>query len=230
MKSPIDWSLYLVTDPDLAGGADKVARVVLEAVLGGVGVVQLRDKNADEDEFARRALQIRSILTRFPYVPIFVNDRFDCALKHGFHLHIGQHDMPYVDARKALPQNQMIGLSIENMQQLENVLEQCSIKHLALPDVVGIGPVWDTPTKTDTAQALGVSETIAIAQKARTCGIAAVAIGGITQQRAALLAHKDISGICVVSAIMSSKNPLKTAQNLQNVLYQSSYKVNESMD
>lgn len=37
----IDWTLYLVTDPDLAGGRDNVVSIVQEAVRGGVTVVQL---------------------------------------------------------------------------------------------------------------------------------------------------------------------------------------------
>ena len=49
----IDWTLYLVTDPDLAGGRDNVVPIVQEAVRGGVTVVQLRDKEASDDRAHR---------------------------------------------------------------------------------------------------------------------------------------------------------------------------------
>ena len=39
----VDWRLYYVTDPGLAGGRDKVASTVEQAVLGGATVVQFRD-------------------------------------------------------------------------------------------------------------------------------------------------------------------------------------------
>lgn len=218
MTLQVDWSLYLATDPDLAGGPDKVAGIAEEAVAGGVSVVQLRDKQATEVEFAERALQIRTTLANYPQVPIFVNDRFECAQKYGFHLHIGQQDMPYVQARKALPVEQMIGISIENMQQLDVLLAQCAAENLALPDVIGIGPVWDTPTKADAAKALGVSGTMAIAQRAQAYGIASVAIGGINQQTAFSITDTGISGLCVVSAIMCAESPRLAAQNLRTKL------------
>ena len=45
-----DWTLYLVTDPDLAGGPDNVPHIVSQAISGGVSVVQLRDKRATRGE------------------------------------------------------------------------------------------------------------------------------------------------------------------------------------
>ena len=51
----IDWTLYLVTDPDLAGGRDNVVSIVQEAVRGGVTVVQLRDKEASDEQIERTA-------------------------------------------------------------------------------------------------------------------------------------------------------------------------------
>ena len=51
----IDWSLYLVTDPDLVGGRENVVRIVKEAVRGGVSVVQLRDKEASDEQIEHTA-------------------------------------------------------------------------------------------------------------------------------------------------------------------------------
>lgn len=41
-----DWTLYLVTDPALGGGPERVPEIVDKAVKGGVSVVQLREKHA----------------------------------------------------------------------------------------------------------------------------------------------------------------------------------------
>ena len=59
-----DWRLYLVTDPHLGDGWDAVPGIVAEAVCGGVGVVQVRDKECDDDEFAAHAAAIAVALRK----------------------------------------------------------------------------------------------------------------------------------------------------------------------
>lgn len=61
-----DWTLYLVTDPDLGGGPERVPEIVDKAVKGGVSVVQLRDKHAprisrsnDEGAIAHQLVRAR---------------------------------------------------------------------------------------------------------------------------------------------------------------------------
>jgi thiamine-phosphate pyrophosphorylase/hydroxymethylpyrimidine kinase/phosphomethylpyrimidine kinase/thiamine-phosphate diphosphorylase len=73
-----DWSLYLVTDPKLGGGAEQVPDIVNAAVRGGVSVVQLRDKDASDEVFARRAAQLKDTVA--DRVPLFVNDRVETAV------------------------------------------------------------------------------------------------------------------------------------------------------
>lgn len=218
LSKQVDWSLYLVTDPELGGGPDKVAKIVKQAVAGGVTVVQLRDKYADEKLFLQRAQELQEILEDYPQVPLFINDRVDVAIKYGFHLHIGQHDAPYVQVRKELADNYMLGLSIEKIGQLQALQTECQQAGVALPDVVGIGPVWGTPTKTDAAPPLGVAGCEIVAEKAQEMGMASVVIGGINQQTAFSLRGSAINGICVVSAIMSASNPTLVAQELQQII------------
>ena len=95
----IDWTLYLVTDPDLAGGRDNVVPIVQEAVRGGVTVVQLRDKEASDEQIERTARELLGVLGD---VPLFINDRVEVAAKLGCHLHIGQDDMAFREAREKL--------------------------------------------------------------------------------------------------------------------------------
>lgn len=218
LSKQVDWSLYLVTDPVLGGGPDKVAEIVRQAVAGGVTVVQLRDKSADEELFLRRAQELQEILEDYPQVPLFINDRVNVAVKHGFHLHIGQHDDPYIEVRQALADNCMLGLSIEELGQLQTLETECKKAKVRLPEVVGIGPVWGTPTKTDAAQPLGVPGCELIARKARQMGMASVIIGGINQGTVFSLKNSAIDGICVVSAIMAAADPTLAAQELQKII------------
>ena len=211
----VDWRLYLVTDPYLGGGRDAVPRVVREAVLGGVGVVQVRDKECDDDEFATRALAVAEAASRAASevgrrVPVFVNDRLEVARELGLHLHIGQRDEPLAPARAALPDELMLGLSIESDVQLVEALADPAVA----PDVIGVSPVWSTATKTDTAPALGVQGADRIARVAADAGVRSVGIGGVSPTNVADLATTALDGVCVVSAIMAAPDPRAAAADL----------------
>lgn len=162
-----DWSVYLVTDPSYVEPSELPA-TVRTAIEGGVTVVQLRDKHATEDAFRAQATALRAAMP--DDVPLFVNDRVEIAQELGLHLHIGQSDMPYVDARRLLSAQQMIGLSIENEHQLDTLLRECLEAGVKLPDVIGLGPVLETATKPDAADPVGVDGVAVLAKKARQHG------------------------------------------------------------
>ena len=210
-----DWRLYLVTDPHLGGGQDAVPGIVAEAVRGGVGVVQVRDKECDDDEFAVHAAAIAAAADRAASevgrrVPVFVNDRLEVARELGLHLHIGQRDEPLARARAALPDELMLGLSIESDVQLVEALADPAVA----PDVIGASPVWSTATKTDTAPALGVQGADRIARVAADAGVRSVGIGGVSPTNVADLATTALDGVCVVSAIMAAPDPRAAAADL----------------
>ena len=221
LADAVDWRLYLVTDPHLGGRRDAVPGIVYEAVLGGVGVVQVRDKECDDDEFATHAGAVAEAASRAAAeagreVAVFVNDRLDVARKLGLHLHIGQRDMPFAEARAALPTELLLGLSIESNEQLAAALADPA----AAPDVIGVSPVWSTATKTDTAAALGVQGADRIARAAHahnpagSGGVRAVGIGGVGPSNVAELAATALDGVCVVSAIMAATDPRAAATDL----------------
>lgn len=214
--SGVDWRLYLVTDPLLGGGPQEVPGIVYEAVLGGVGVVQVRDKDCDDDvEFSRRASAIadaaqQAVAETGRSVPVFVNDRLAIARELGLHLHIGQRDIPFAQARAELPDELMLGLSIESDEQLASALAGPGPS----PDVIGVSPVWSTATKTDTAAALGPAGADRLARTASRGGVRAVGIGGVTPANVSELAATALDGVCVVSAIMAAPDPRTAAAEL----------------
>lgn len=209
-----NFTLYLVTDPALGGSREAVAEIVRSAIAGGATTVQLRDKELDDAAFLEHARELKSV-TDAAGVDLFVNDRLAVATELGIHLHIGQTDIPYLQARQVLPDQLMVGLSIENLNQLEDVIEQSKAAGVRLPDVIGIGPVQATATKPDHAAVLGVSGVAEIAARAREVGIASVAIGGVNPADVAKLAATDIDGICVVSAVMAAADPQAAALELR---------------
>lgn len=210
----VDWRLYLVTDTELAGGPARVPRIVEQAVLGGVGVVQVRDKHMTELEFLKLTQACVDATRRVfdatgHQAAIFVNDRLDIAADLGLHFHMGQSDGDIREARQRLGRDSMIGLSISNSEQLRLEMREPTA------DVLGLSPIWSTPTKTDTDPPLELQGAEQIVRE--TAGRAkTVAIGGINAVNAPWVIDTGVDGICVVSAIMSSPDPLASAEQLMS--------------
>lgn len=211
----VDWRLYVVTDTELAGGPERVPRIVEQAALGGAGVIQVRDKEMGELEFLKLT-QACVDATRRVFdatghrAEVFVNDRLDIAEDLGLHFHMGQSDGDVAEARRRLGRDALIGLSISNRQQLQAELRDQTA------DVLGLSPIWSTPTKTDTDPPLeiqGAEELVrATAGRAKT-----VAIGGINAINARWVIETGVDGICVVSAVMAAPDPLAASQDLMSL-------------
>lgn len=204
-----DLSLYLVTDRSLALDRS-LEYVVEEAVQGGISMVQLREKDCTTKEFYELAMSLKKVLKPY-HVPLIINDRVDIALACDAEgVHIGQSDMPYAIARKLLGKEKIIGLSVENLQD--------AIDANAFDiDYIGISPVFNTATKTDTATALGLEGVHDITQISRH---PAVGIGGIHPSNAGDIITAGAVGISVVSAIMSAVNPRDAASQLRSIIDQ----------
>lgn len=211
---PFDLGLYLVTDRSLSLGRP-IKEIIEQAVKGGVTMVQLREKECSSREFYNIAIELKQCLK--PYnIPLIINDRLDIALACDAEgLHIGQSDIPYPIARKILGKNKIIGLSVESIQ------DAVDANNLDI-DYIGISPVFNTLTKTDTAPELGLQGIRQIMSISRH---PSVGIGGINITNAADIISAGANGIAVVSAIMSAENPQSAAENLKTII--DSQKVNK---
>ncbi len=202
-----DLSLYLVTDRPLSLGRD-IAWIVEEAVKGGMTMVQLREKDCNTRDFIELAIDLKQRLSVYG-VPLIINDRADVALAADADgLHIGQSDMPYDIARRLMGKNKIIGLSVENMDQVVEA-NQLDV------DYIGISPVFSTPTKTDTFQPFGLDGVKKVMQISKH---PTVAIGGINHLNAKEVLEAGANGIAVVSAICSAKDPQKAAKELKELM------------
>ncbi|NJD38717.1 MAG: thiamine phosphate synthase [Geobacter sp.] len=197
--------LHLVTDRSLSRGRALV-EVVAEAVAGGVTCVQLREKDCSTREFLQEALALKALLQPLR-VPLIINDRVDIALAvEADGVHLGQSDMPITHARRLLGPNCLIGISAESVQDAIDAEQQGA-------DYIGISPVFSTPTKTDTAQALGLDGIRQIRELVR---IPLVGIGGINQTNAGQVLAAGADGVAVVSAIMAAESPRLAAEAIRS--------------
>ena len=202
-----DLRLYLVTDRPLSLGRD-IDWIVEEAVKGGATMVQLREKDCSTREFIELAAKLKETLKPLG-VPLLINDRIDVALAvDADGVHIGQSDMPYKTARALLGPDKIIGLSVENMEDIR-VANELDV------DYVGISPVYSTHTKTDTAAPFGLD---GLREAVRLSVHPTVAIGGMNMKTAKDVMACGTDGIAVVSAIVSADSPCEAARNLLEVM------------
>jgi thiamine-phosphate pyrophosphorylase len=207
MKHTVDWSLYLVTDRDLAG-ARPIEEVVASAVNGGVSVVQLREKNCSTLEYINLAKRIKSI-TDSKRIPLIINDRLDVAQAAGADgVHVGQNDMPYSDARRILGPDAIIGLTVETP-------EQARAADTLDADYLGVSAIFATPTKTDTMNEWGISGLSELRKKSRHI---LVAIGGLNKQNVQQIISAGADGVAVVSAICAAVDPENASRELRELI------------
>ncbi|MEH6453060.1 MAG: thiamine phosphate synthase [Psychromonas sp.] len=200
------YRLYLVTDDkqDLA----TLKNVVKEAVAGGVTMVQVREKQGDVRVFIERALAVKAIL-QGTGVPLIINDRVDVALAiDADGVHLGQSDMQVETARQLIGKDKILGLSIENEQQL--------IDAESLPlDYLGLSAIFATPTKNNIKKEWGIE---GLAKAVIESSFPIVAIGGINTANLDAIIATHVDGVALVSAICHAKSPRNAAKNLIDIL------------
>lgn len=182
--------------------------VVKEAVAGGVTMVQLREKHRDIRYFIEVALAVKSIL-KGSGVPLIINDRVDVALAiDADGVHLGQSDMPADLARRLLGKDKLLGLSIENEQQL--------IEAESLPvDYLGLSAIFATPTKTNIKKEWGIE---GLANAVAQSSFPIVAIGGIDVTNFKAVIATDVAGVALVSAICDAKSPQNAARKFRELM------------
>jgi len=199
--------LYLVTDRALCGSRT-LEDVVLLALRGGASCVQLREKDISTRLFVEEARRIKTIMTPFK-VPLIINDRIDVALAVGADgVHIGQDDMPYALARKLMGPKAIIGLSVETWEDVEHALTLDV-------DYLGVSPIFETPTKTDTRGQWRLDGLRRIRAATR---LPLAAIGGLNVSNAADAVRAGADSIAVVSAICAAEDPMKAARELYRII------------
>ncbi len=200
------YQLYLViSEADCAG--KNFIEVAEQAILGGVDIIQLREKNSSTVSFFQKAQKLKEITDKYN-IPLIINDNIEVAEKvNAAGIHVGNSDASPVYLRQQpLIKDKMIGYSIEYLSQLDN--EETSVS-----DYLGISPVFKTDTKTDTITEWGLE---GISQIRSLTDKPLVAIGSIHLENAGEVIRAGADCIAVVSAICSAHYPQKAAYELKN--------------
>ncbi len=190
----------LVTDRHAARGRDLVA-LVRAAVDGGVGIVQLRERDLDDAELGRLARRLQEALpTR---VALVVNGRPALARELGLGLHLPAAAPPLADRalREALP---LFGRSTH-----DEVEAECAAVEGA--DYVVLGTIYATSSKPGRP---GSGPELVRAVARRVEPLPLFAIGGVTVARVPELLRAGAHGVACCSALLAARDPRRVAQAL----------------
>jgi len=202
MKMP-DLGLYLVTNSD-GRSVSEFLDIVAEACSGGVTLVQLREKERSGRDYLEMALKIKEVTDRFR-VPLIIDDRVDVALASGAAgVHLGPADLPIAAARAIMGSGFIIGGTAKTV-------EQAKAAEAAGADYLGVGAIYPTTTKVITVR----TSVETLRDIVCNVKIPAVAIGGLNAGNMDILRGSGASGIAVVTAIMSSRDPKAAAEELR---------------
>lgn len=198
----IDTTLYFITDSTGFDETEFLYRVE-QALMGGATILQLREKDKTTREYIELAEKVHNITKKYN-VPLIIDDRVDVALAVDAEgVHVGQSDMPVDVARKLMGEDKIVGATTKTVPQALEAYKKGA-------DYLGVGAIYPTTTKVKTV--LTSTETLDAICKA--VPIPVNAIGGLNKDNVDILKGIKIAGICVVSAIMKSADPKKTAKEL----------------
>jgi thiamine-phosphate pyrophosphorylase len=177
------------------------------AAAGGANIFQLREKGLTDRELLERARNVRR-WTRKAGVLFIVNDRPDIAkLAEADGVHLGQDDLPVMEARRILGPDVLLGVSTHSMDQVRRAV-------LDGADYLGIGPTFPSKTKS-----FGSFPGLAFVREALAeTTLPAFALGGIDPTNIDRVVSAGAKRIAVSSCIAAADDPEAVAMILKAAL------------
>lgn len=196
--------LYAVT-PDEQDTVVLLAKVEA-ALLGGINILQYRNKQANHKLLTQQAQAILPLCRQYN-VPLIINDSVKlCLALDADGVHIGAEDGNLSEVRTRLGPNKILGASCYNRFELALVAQQSGA------DYVAFGACFASKTKPNAPIASLDLFKLAQAQ----LHIPAVAIGGIILSNALQAIDAGASAIAVINAIFNNSDvKLSTQQFAQ---------------
>ncbi len=191
-------NLYLIFDLDLMYQRRidpfDLGKALVEA---GVDILQFRFSDEVSD---RTVLALIEKLKPFADgTLLFVNNRPDVAYLTGLHLHLGQGDIPPVQARRIIGWGKIIGQSCHSDDEVSRALEDTAVDYFTM------GPVFPTQTKPDYTPV----GTELVERWYNRAGKRFVLIGGINPDRMVALLRYRPWAVAVCRDILLAEDPVK---------------------
>lgn len=172
------------------------------ALEGGCKWVQLRMKDAPDEQVAQLGVQARGLCDRYG-AKLILDDRVELVAKMGADgVHLGKNDMPIAQAREILGPGKIIGGTA-------NTFEDIVAHWKSGADYIGCGPFRFTTTKKNLSPILGLEGYRDIVARMKDAGITLplVAIGGITAEDIPAILETGVDGIAVSGTVLRAEDP-----------------------
>lgn len=182
------------------------------ALSGGCKWVQLRMKNATDEEFISVGHKILH-LCRSHQATFIVDDRVHLVNELGADgVHLGKNDMPVDKARAMLGKEKIIGGTANTFADIQKLAADGV-------DYIGCGPFRYTTTKQNLAPLLGLEGYETLLKQMEECQIhiPLIAIGGIMRDDIPDLIKIGVDGIAISGAVLNAENPKEEMEKLINI-------------
>ena len=204
--------LYLISPPDIGGDATaSFAEQVAAALDGGdVACLQLRLKNVDDDVI-RRATDVLRPVVQDRDVALIMNDRPDLAVETGCDgVHVGQEDSEYADAREAVGDDAIVGVTCHTSIDLAMQAADSGA------DYVAFGAFYESNTK----QRKFAADPAVLRQWQDMTIVPCVAIGGITVDNCRPIVEAGADFIAVAGGVWSHPDGPAAAVKAFNKIFE----------
>ena len=199
---PLDLPILCMVTDRFGCAGRPLEDVVAQAVEGGVGMVQLRERDLSADALFELAKRIREI-TRGRAL-LFVNDRVDVALAVGADgVQLPESGLP-VEAVRRMPGNWLlVGRSVHDVEGAVAAENYGA-------DLLVAGSVFATDSHPGR-----VPEGIELLHElSRSVGVPYLGIGGVTAENVGVVVEAGASGVAVITAVTESDDPRLAAHDL----------------
>ena len=193
-------AIQFITHETETVGYVEGARMALE---GGCRWIQLRMKDASDDEVRKAAAEIQPMCKAHDAI-FLLDDRVELAKElKADGVHLGKNDMPVDEARRVLGEEFIIGGTANTFEDIERLARQGA-------DYIGCGPFRFTTTKKNLAPVIGIEGYRDIIEKMEAADIdlPVVAIGGITADDIDDILATGVRGIAVSGTVLRAENPV----------------------
>jgi thiamine-phosphate pyrophosphorylase len=202
----VDARLYLIVTPRICRAG--VAETVRAALAGGVEMVQLRDKEAPDEEFLRLARALAP-LCRERGVPLVLNDRVHLVAAAGAAgVHVGEQDLAPERIRRQYGDAFLLGLSTHDRAEVAAAAARGA-------DYVGLGPMFPTATKSLARTPRGGA---LVREVQGASELPVFPVGGIAAANAGELIAAGATRLAVSAAICTARDPRAAAAELRALL------------
>jgi len=202
-----DCSLYLIITEEYCRGR-KAVDIAKAAIAGGVGMIQMREKNRSRDELIGLGKQLAALCKESGAIFI-VND--DPALTKEINadgVHLGQEDLKrftIAEARKILGKNKMVGISTSSLSEVIRANEEDV-------DYIAFGPVFPTVVKENCVGTKDVNEVMKVSKKK------VFFIGGISLSNMDELIKKGAKAVALIRAVSEADDITAAAKDIKTRL------------